>query len=74
MGVPGPALWRIQVKPCTSLHSGPSLASCPAASILASGTLDSRHESLQHLKTTARPCKTVAGQAGDTPCLHEVEA
>lgn len=55
MGVPGPALWRIQVKPCTSLHSGPSLASCPAASILASGTLDSRRESLQHLKTTARP-------------------
>lgn len=46
----------------------------PAASILASGTLNPRCEGLQHLKTITHPHETASGRAGVTPCLHEVEA
>lgn len=67
-------LWRTQVKLCTSLHIGPLLASCPAASILASGPLTLGCEGLQRLKTITRLHKTIGGRAGVAPCLHEVEA
>lgn len=67
-------LWRTQVKLYTSLHIGSLLASCPAASILASGPLNLGCEGLQHLKTITRLHKTIGGRAGVTPCLREVEA
>lgn len=56
-------LWRTQVKPCTSLHIGPLLSSCPAASILAPEPLNPRCENLPHLKAVTHLHRTaVAGQ------------
>lgn len=63
-GCPRPVLWRTQDKPCTSLHIGPLLTSCPGSLILASGTLNRRCESLRHLRTIAHLHKRMAAAQG----------